>query len=154
MSGELISVLGGKVPQRAIRHLSKLPYTSTIQFEAVDWGTPTANLTFNAPSGMRGKVLSIDVTGVTETFTSVTTDPGIQVGIDGGDADAYCTADFADADLAAATAINFNAADGSLVDGVDEIIPAGGIVTITPVAPTGGTPAGIADLGITVLWFE
>lgn len=154
MSGELISTLGGKVPQRAIRHLDQLPYAVTIQFEAVDFGTPTASLSFVAPSTRRGKVLNIDLTGVTETFTSTTLAAGIEVGIDGGDTDAYCTTERGINDLAAATVQNFNAADGSLVNGVDEIIPAAGIVTVTPIAPTGGTPAGIADLGITVLYFE
>ena len=154
MSGELISTLRGKIPQRAIRHLSGLPFATTIQWEAVDFGTPTANLTFNAPSTMRGKVMNIDLTGVTETFTTVTLAAGIEVGVDGGDTDAYCTTNRGISALAAATAQNFNANNGTLINGVTEIIPGGGIVTVTPIAPTGGTPAGIADLSLTVLYFE
>ena len=154
MSGQLVSTLKGKIPQRAIRHLSSLPYAATIQFEAVDFGTPTANLTFNAPSTLRGKVMNVDLTGVTETFNVTTLEAGIEIGVDGGDTDAYCTTNRGIGALTAATAQNFNAHDGSLIDGVTEIIPAGGIVTVTPIANTGGTPAGIADLGVTVFYFE
>lgn len=154
MSGRLIELAAGKIPQRAIRYLNQLPYAVTVQFEAVDFGTPTASLTFNVPSAMRGKVINIDLTGVTETFTSTTLAAGIEVGIDGGDTDAYCTTERGINDLAAATAQNFNANDGSLVNGANEIMEPGAIVTVTPIAPTGGTPAGIADLGITVLYFE
>jgi len=154
MSGQLVSTLKGKIPQRAIRHLSSLPFATSIQFQAVDFGTPTASLSFVAPSLLRGKVMSIDLTSVTETFTSTTLAAGIEIGIDGGDTDAYCTTERGINDLTAATTQNFNAHDGSLVDGVDEIIPAAGIVTVTPIAPTGGTPAGIANLTATVFYFE
>lgn len=154
MSGRLIELAAGKIPQRAIRHLSALPFAASIQFQAVDFGTPTASLSWNAPTALRGKVMSIDLTSVTETFTSTTLAPGIEVGIDGGDTDAYCTTNRNVNDLAAATAQNFNANDGTLVNGVVEIIPASGVQTVTPIAPTGGTPAGIANLTVTVLYFE
>ncbi len=154
MSGQLVSTLKGKIPQRAIRYLDQLPYAVTIQFEAVDFGTPTASLSFVAPSTLRGKVLNVDLTGVTETFTSTTLAAGIEIGIDGGDTDAYCTTNRGINDLAAATVQNFNANDGSLVNGVNEILQPAGLVTVTPIAPTGGTPAGICDLGVTVFYFK
>ena len=154
MSGQLVATLKGKIPQRAIRYLDQLPYVASIQFQAVDFGTPTASLSFVAPSLLRGKVMSIDLTSVTETFTSTTLAAGIEVGIDGGDTDAYCTTNRGINDLTAATTQNFNANDGSLVNGVDEIIPEAGIVTVTPIAPTGGTPAGIANLTVSVFYFK
>ena len=39
MSGRIIEIMGGKIPQRAIRHLASLPYVVTYQSTAViDFG--------------------------------------------------------------------------------------------------------------------
>ena len=154
MSGRLIETLAGKVPQRAIRHLSSLPYATAIQFQAVDFGTVTANLSWNQSTTMRGKVIALDLTSVTETFNITTLKAGIEIGVDGGDTDAYCTTNRGINALAAATAQNFNAHDGTLINGTTEIIPLSGIQTLTPIANTGGTPAGIANVTVTVLNFE
>jgi len=154
MSGRLIELTAGKVPQRAIRHLGSLPYATSLRFDAVDFGTPTANLSWNQSTSMRGKVLALDLYNVTETFNVTTLNAGIEIGIDGGDTDAYCTTNRGILALAAATAQNFNVNDGTLINGVDEIIPVSGIQTLTPIANTGGTPAGICDVTVTILNFE
>lgn len=150
MSGELISTLKGKVPQRAIRHLGDLPYAVTYNCGiALDIGAGNKATDFITDAAFRGKIQAISVYDITETFNSVTTAPRIDIG-DGSDADYWCTVEIADG----TTAQHFSAAAGTIVANQAEIIEPGDVVTVTSVAPTGGTPTGIANVDVTVLYFK
>lgn len=150
MSGSIIANSAGKVPQRAIRYLNQLPYFTSYVEEAVDFGAGNSTFIFGTPSTLRGKPFAVDIYNASEAFNSVTTAARVDIG-DGSDADEFAlTDDFADG----TTGQNFSANAGSLQVGDTEIIEAGDQVTVTCVAPTGGTPAGIASVAVTVLYFE
>jgi len=149
MSGTLISTARGKVPQRAIRHIDELPYAasyaSTMDFGAAD------SFVFATPAGRRGKVIEVALFDVTETFNSVTTAARVEIG-DGTDADGFAfTDDFADGTAGQV----FTSYDDTITAGVlGDIIEGGDQVTVTCVAPIGGTPTGIGQLAVTVLYFQ
>lgn len=146
-----LDVISGKVPQRLIRELTELPlYIDYTSPEAWDLGAGTKTFIFGTPAGMRGKPLAVNVFNVTETFNSVTTASRVDIG-DGSDADEFAlTDDFADG----TTGQIFTSFDGSLQVGDTEIIQPGDQVTVTGVAPTGGTPTGIATISVTMLYFK
>jgi len=159
MSGELITSLGGKVPQRAIRHLGKLPYVTTYHLSedvttipGVDFGAGDDAFVLRTPTTLRCKPIEVSVYMVSETFNEVTTSARVDIG-DGSDADEFALTDDFGA-LAAATPGNYSAHAGSLQVGDTEIIEPGDYVTVTCVAPTGGTPAGRAMVSCTFLNFE
>lgn len=145
-----IDVFAGKVPQRVIRSLAALPYTASYLAQAVDFSSDSTPIVFATPANLRAKVLAVDVYNVSVAFTADTTAARVEVG-DGVDADEFVlTADIA----ASSDAQSFTAFDGTIVAGDQEIIEAGDQVTVTCVAPTGGVPAGTADVAVTVLYFE
>lgn len=146
-----IDVFAGKVPQRVIRSLAALPYTASYLAQAVNFGAGDSTpIVFATPANLRAKVLAVDVYNVSVAFTADTTAARVEVG-DGVDADEFVlTADIA----AGSDAQSFTAFDGTVVAGDQEIIEAGDQVTVTCVAPTGGVPAGTADVAVTVLYFE
>lgn len=159
MSGELISTLAGKIPQRAIRHLGSLPYVNTYHLSedvttipGVDFGAGDDTFVLRTPTTLRGKPIAVDVYMVSETFTTTTTSARIDIG-DGSDADEFALTDDFGA-LAAATPGSYTSHAGTLQVGDTEIIEPGDYVTITCVAPTGGTPAGRAMASATFLYFE
>lgn len=122
-------------------------HSVTYYFSGVDFGAGDSTQSINTPAALRGKIKNVTLYNVTETFTDDTTQARIDIG-DGVDADEFAlTADFGTL-----------AANASLVpaitDGDTPIIPVGDIVTITFVAPTGGTPAGISDVAITIDYFK
>ena len=150
MSGNTIDVFAGKVPQRVVRSLGGLPYQVTYNFNAIDFGAGNSTAILATPANLRCKPLAVDVYNVSETFNSVTTSARVDIG-DGSDADEFAlTNDFADGTVGQV----FTAFDGNLAVGDQEIIEPGDQVTVTFVAPTGGTPTGIANVGVTVLYFE
>jgi len=159
MSGELIATLAGKVPQRAIRHLGKLPYAVTYQLDenvttipGVDFGAGDEAFILNTPSSLRAKPLEVSVYKVSETFSTTTLEASVEIG-DGSDQDEFAYTDDFGA-MAAATPQNFSAHGGNLNIGDTEIIQPDDLVTVTCVAPTGGTPAGRAMVAVTFLYFE
>jgi len=159
MSGELISSLAGKVPQRAIRHLSSLPYVASYHLSedvttipGVDFGAGDEAFVIATPATLRAKPLEVAIYKITETFNSTTTQARVDIG-DGSDADEFAlTDDFND--NASTAPICFTAHEGSLQVGDTEIIQPDDIVTVTCVAPTGGTPAGRAMVSVSFLYFE
>ena len=148
MSGT-IDTLAGKVPQRAIRYLDQLPYVATYTSNQ-DFGAGDS-FVFATPASRYAKVTEVQLHNVTETFNSVTTAASVEIG-DGSDADGFAyTDDFADGTAAQV----FTTYDDTITAGVlGDIIGPGDQVTATAVAPTGGTPTGIADVSVSVLLFS
>jgi len=124
------------------------PKVITYNYSALNVGGGTITRKIRVPKGaLQARVLDIH-TFATVTFTNVTTTARVQVGVAGA------LGKFADAqidDLAANAAQSFADTNGggaiwtSQVDNVAEL-------TVTFVAPTGGTPAGTADFTIAIAW--
>jgi hypothetical protein len=156
MSGELISTLGGKVPQRAIRHIDSLPYVVSydivedfailgVDFDGSDVATIIAT-----PASRRAKWIECQIFEVTEAFVGHTTDANVSVG-DGADIDEFGVTD----DIVDGSASQiFTSYDGSISSWDTEIIQPGDQVTITCVAATGGNAAGIARVSVSFMYFE
>ena len=117
-------------------------------FPAVDYGAGDFSHSFRGPKGKAGRLIDIHLSA-SETFNSVTTDGMTQVGT-ATDVDAF--AQFVQGDLAATEAVC--GTDGTTDPDwlIDEDIPADTHVEVTCVAPTGGTPAGIATVTVIVDW--
>lgn len=155
----LIELSGGKVPQRAIRHLSSLPYAASYHLSedvttipGVDFGQGDEAFVLNTPGTLRAKPIEVNCYKVTETFTTTTLEASVEIG-DGTDQDEFAYTDDFGA-MAAATPQCFCAHDGTLNVGDTEIIEPNDLVTVTCVAPTGGTPAGRCMVSVTFLYFE
>lgn len=119
-------------------------------FPNVDFGAGDSAHSFQGPKGKSGRLIDVHLSA-TETFNSVTTDGYTQIGT-AADPDAYAL--FVQGDLGATDSVC-----GS--DGVTDTdwlinaaIPADTQVEVTCVAPTGGTPAGIATVTVTVDWAD
>lgn len=159
MSGQILEFAAGKIPQRAIRYLNQLPYFVSYDFlesgaiNGVDFGAGDEAFIIKTPSTRRGLPFSVDIYDVTETFNTDTTEARVDIG-DGSDADEFALTDDFGALTTALGGATFNVADGTLVAGDTPIVEPGDYVTVTCVAPTGGTPAGIAKVGVTFLYFE
>ena len=122
------------------------PHVVTYVLPAVDFGAGDSAHAIRAPYGYsKGRILDVGV-AVTETFNQVTTPGYVRIGT-ATDADAY-----AQLNMAAAAATNFY----NTQDDTDAIIDADVDDTqleVACIAPTGGTPAGIGTVHITVAWF-
>lgn len=123
------------------------PLVLTYSYAAIDFGAGTKTRAVAGPSGMRGRLVEVTAS-VTETFTDDTTQAFVRLGVS-GDLDAY-------GEVPMGTAANGTAlvgsADANSVLGT--AIPADTDLLITFVAPTGGTPAGIADVHVAVEWYK
>jgi len=121
-------------------------YTETYLFQAQDFGAGNATEVIRGPAGKTGVVRSVSLFNVTEAFNSVTTSARVDIG-DGSDADGYArTNDFSD--LAVGAAESHTVIEGVL----GNELPGNTNITLTFVAPTGGTPTGIADVQVAVTW--
>lgn len=102
------------------------------------------------PAGKRGRVKSVWIDHVTETFVGTTTGGGVYVG-KSGDTDAYFKSDLTTLKTSApAVGIPVNLAD-TLTGDLE--IPADTEVHITCIATVGGTVTGIADVNVQILWY-
>lgn len=121
------------------------PLTITYTYALHDFGAGSAENFLVGPSGMRGRVREICV-NVTETFTADTTAGFVRVGT-AADNDLY--AELSMGTQAADTALAATTQSGALkavqITGDQQ-------VEVNFVAPTGGTPAGIGDVYITIDW--
>lgn len=116
---------------------------------AVDFGTPSTVPGIKPPKGLtQGRLLEIEA-AASEAFTAVTTPGYLRVGTS-GDADAFAEMNMST--LAAGSSANTQDDPDAIISGLISL-DAGAEVVITPVAPTGGTPAGIADLTLYIEWF-
>jgi len=163
MSGELISLFGGKVPQRAIRHLDKLPYVASYELETdqillgVDFGATSDTFIINTHNTKRAKCVEVLVYHISENFAGTTTKSSVEIG-DGSDADGFAyTDDFLDAEHTTAVGSkHYSSAAGSITPGVlnsQGIIEADDQVTVTCVGAT-GTPTGIGKVSVSFLYFD
>lgn len=99
-------------------------------------------------NGRSGVIKRVELANVTETFTNTTTEGRVEVG-HSGDTDKQVVV--GTGTIAAGSAKAWDEQDAGFT-GVP-VDPADGDLLITGVAPTGGTPAGIADVVVTVRWF-
>lgn len=119
-------------------------------FANVDFGAGDSAQSFQGPKGKAGTLIDIHLSA-TETFNSTTTDAYTEIGT-AADPNAY--AHFVQGDLAATDSVcgTDGATDTDWL--IDANIPADTQVEVTFVAPTGGTPAGIATVTIWVDWAD
>ena len=118
------------------------------QFPSHDFGAGAFAGSLKGPAGHKGRILDLGLSNITETFTNVTTGAYLRVGT-GADPDAYAQMDCA----AAAATDTYNTQDDTDAI-IDEDLPADTQIEVTGVAPTGGTPAGIASFYVDVAWFK
>lgn len=127
------------------------PKTLSFVFPTVDIGAGNGSAKFRLPKGMKGRVLDIHLSA-TETFTAVTTPGTVALGT-ASDADAYVD-ETSLGTLAAGECVALSVASGANflrdADGTIKVLPADTDVVLTYVAPTGGTPAGIATITVFV----
>jgi len=119
---------------------------------AFDFGAAAGDATevIQGPAGKYGRVKRAHVYNVTETFVGTTSGGQILVG-DGSDANAYF--DSGITLLAGSSPAVAAAAD--VPDTVASIeIPADQAITVTLKECVGGTITGIADVSVTIEWFE
>lgn len=128
------------------------PVTLNYSYNAQDFGNGDITKTVRPPRGAtRGRVESIHALA-SETFNQVTTQGFTQVGV-ASDLTAY--ADMPMGALAAGAGLCESDSTGVLVDDgqFDLSQETEDELTFTFLAPTGGTPAGIADVDIAISWF-
>lgn len=113
------------------------PKTLVFKFPSHDFGGGAGAASFKLPPGMKGRIVDVGVTDVTEAFTNTTTPGYVRVGT-ASDADAYAQLDCG---TVAATDTRNTVDDTDAI--IDADLPADTQIEVTFVAPTGGTPAGI-----------
>lgn len=124
-------------------------YPVSYNFAALDVGAGTITRKLRVPKGATGaRVLDVHAFA-SETFTQTTTAARVQVGT-AGDLDKFIDANLGG--LAVGNAFSLANSPGAHKatwhKGEDDVSE----LTVTFVAPTGGTPGGIADFAITVAW--
>lgn len=114
-----------------------------------DFGAAGRALAIKPPKGKKlGNVVDIHLS-VTETFTQVTTPGYVRLGTS-GDPDKYAELNCG----AAADTDAYNLSDtGAATNRIDLVADGISQVEVTLVAPTGGTPAGIAHTTVVIDWF-
>jgi hypothetical protein len=119
-------------------------------FPAVDYGAGDSAHSFRGPKGKKGRLVDIHLSA-TEAFNSTTTDGYTDIGT-AADTNAY--AHFVQGDLAATDSVcgTDGVTDTDWL--IDANIPADTQVEVTCVAPTGGTPTGIATVTVVVDWAD
>lgn len=125
-----------------VEDTSKQPFDVTYRFDDVDFGAGNSSTFITSPGGRIGIVRAIAVTDISETFTAVTTEARVDLGTSGR----YGSASLGTTPVS----ISFYT-----VPDADAIpSPPGGLVSVNFVAPTGGVPAGIGSVAITISWFK
>ena len=124
---------------------------------AHDFGAGDDNYSFKGPKGKKGLLIDYGIEGITETFNQVTTAATVSVGL-AANLDAYgeeidlgSSATDTVGTLSALTAATSPAVLRSTYI-VEPDIVADTAIYIACVAPTGGTPAGIATAYAVVEW--
>lgn len=112
----------------------------------VDFGNGNTTYDITGPTGKRGRVKAVSLI-CTETFNAVTTPAHVLVGT-AADTDAYV--DYTVGELAAGAGV-VKTDESGLTIVAD--LPADTEARISCIAPTGGTPAGIAYTTVTIVWY-
>ncbi len=134
------------IPPLVLPELQDAPYDVTYVLPAKDYGAGWTEVVVSPP-GFRGRVRAITVYDTTEAFTTDTTPGYCYVGIS-GNTDLYAlSGGFA------TTAIDASLSPAVTMGATPTIQP-GTTMHFTGVAPTGGTPAGIATTAITIQYFK
>lgn len=121
-------------------------FTITYIFPAVDFGAGWTE-DIQSPTGFRGKVVGVNIYDVTEAFVGTTSIGPVEVGIQGGDADAYSISE-------EPTTLAIDAAEALPVrEGVVGTIPAADDVLVTGPINVGGAITGIATVAVTINYF-
>ncbi len=115
-------------------------------YPAQDFGAGNATRDLIGPAGKRGRIRAVSLIA-TEAFNSVTTEAFVRVGT-AADDDAYLN--YAVGDLAAGSGATPTDESGLTVLGD---LPADTEARISFIAPTGGTPTGIADTVVVIEWY-
>ena len=142
----------GSVSPVNIQDLEDAPFAVTYILPGVtggtgDFGNGDWTEIINTPAGFRGLVRAVTLFQITENFNSVTTEAQLNVGT-AGDADAFAyTGNLGDP--AATTSLT-----PALTYGVTKVIQPGTAVQVQGIAPTGGTPTGIASVAVTIQYFK
>ncbi len=126
------------------------PTRVSYNFGSHDFGAGAGAHAVKPPKGKKnGRVVDIHLGPISETFTQVTTPGYVRVGTT-GDPDLYAELNCG----AAALTDAYNLSDaGSVNSNIDLVADSISQVEVTFVAPTGGTPAGIAVVTLVVDWF-
>lgn len=126
-----------------------LPTRVSYSFGSHDFGAGAGAYAIKPPPGKKlGNVVDIHL-APSETFTQVTTPGYVRLGTSGE------AAKYAELNCGAAAATNaYNLSDaGSVNARIDLVADSISQVEVVFVAPTGGTPAGIALVTVVVDWF-
>lgn len=131
-----------------VQNVKGAPFDVTYVFDAVDFGAGDSEELISGPTDRRGTVRQVAITDVSEVFNQDTTPARVDVGVGGGDADAY----------AVGTTLGTLAVGANLYPvfspGVARnTIPANSSVGVNCIAPTGGIPTGIAKVSVTITWY-
>lgn len=122
------------------------PITTVYSYGNHDFGTASETFRFKGPAGKKGYIVDVNVSA-TETFTATTTEGAVKIGSAEGGAQYVNMGLGTLADKATQNASD-TAADIVLRD-----LPADTGIWVQFLAPTGGTPAGMADVQIIVNWY-
>ena len=123
-------------------------FSVTYVFVDADFGAGFTE-DIQGPTGLRGLVKSIDIYNVTEECNGDTTAARVDIGIQGGDADAYVISDDIPDPTAIGAALNLG-----LTAGVVGTIPVGEDILVTGIAPNdAGANTGIANVAVTINYF-
>lgn len=129
-----------------VKDLNTVPYTETYVLGAKDFGAGDWTELVLTPSTHRGYLASVVIYEVTEVFSTTTTEATLNVGI-ASDADLYATTpDFGALQVAATLR-------PALTRGTTIIEP-GTSIQVQGIAPTGGSPTGIATVALTFVYFK
>jgi len=123
-------------------------FTVSYVFPAKDFGAGWTE-DIQSPAGLRGKVMNVVLTNVTEAFVGTTSVGPVLVGIQGGDADAYAISEAMTATLSIANATE----NLSVRMGVVGVIPAADDILVTGPINVGGAITGICDVTVTIKYF-
>jgi hypothetical protein len=123
------------------------PLTITYNLGLHDFGAGGDALAIKAPNGFtRGQIRDIGV-AVTETFNAVTTPAYVRLGT-AADPDAY-----AELNMGTAADTNYYNTQDDTDAIIDATVPSATQIEVALVAPTGGTPAGIGHVHVTIDWY-
>lgn len=121
-------------------------FSVTYVFPDIDMGGGTKTERIESIEGYRGTVKDICLYNVTEVWSD--TDSEIDIGINGGDTNAYIDG----AEIGTLLAVGASL-DIALVAGVTAVIPVGENLIVTMVTPTSGT-TGIATVAVTIQYYR
>ena len=126
-------------------------------FGVHDFGASGEVFSFKGPKGKKGQLIDYGIEGITETFNAVTTAASVAVG-NASDPDAHgeeLSLGTSAADTVGTLSARTEATDPDNLRAayiVEPDIPADTAIYMTCVAPTGGTPAGMAVPFAIVEW--